>query len=194
MSIQSLKDRVPTAAVPGRWPDNSICVQQIDTNDHIIVIVIFWCPVWRLTRSLCINKSRLGNWDVMYLVPLAGNIQYIHTIYILYIYRHKLPITHCCCSVSACMMMMSVFCLLPASAAVQFVACAHLPITGAEEQILSCLEIITSGSYLPQVDHFWRIFRHRQFGGRELGEETKKSFQERNYIVISRTSINLLIF
>ena len=192
MSIQSLKDRVPTAAVPGRWPDNSICVQQIDTNDHIIVIVIFWCPVWRLTRSLCINKSRLGNWDVMYLVPLAGDIQYIHIIYI-YIYRHKLPITHCCCSVSACMMM-SVFCLLPASAAVQFVACAHLPITGAEEQILSCLEIITSGSYLPQVDHFWRIFRHRQFGGRELGEETKKSFQERNYIVISRTSINLLIF
>ena len=192
MSIQSLKDRVPTAAVPGRWPDNSICVQQIDTNDHIIVIVISWCPVWRLTRSLCINKSRLGNWDVMYLVPLAGDIQYIHIIYI-YIYRHKLPITHCCCSVSACMMM-SVFCLLPASAAVQFVACAHLPITGAEEQILSCLEIITSGSYLPQVDHFWRIFRHRQFGGRELGEETKKSFQERNYIVISRTSINLLIF
>ena len=192
MSIQSLKDRVPAAAVPGRWPDNSICVQQIDTNDHIIVIVIFWCPVWRLTRSLCINKSRLGNWDVMYLVPLAGDIQYIHIIYI-YIYRHKLPITHCCCSVSACMMM-SVFCLLPASAAVQFVACAHLPITGAEEQILSCLEIITSGSYLPQVDHFWRIFRHRQFGGRELGEETKKSFQERNYIVISRTSINLLIF
>ena len=143
MSIQSLKDRVPTAAVPGRWPDNSICVQQIDTNDHIIVIVIFWCPVWRLTRSLCINKSRLGNWDVMYLVPLAGDIQYIHIIYI-YIYRHKLPITHCCCSVSACMMMMSVFCLLPASAAVQFVACAHLPITGAEEQILSCLEIITT--------------------------------------------------
>ena len=92
-----------------------------------------------------------GDWHALYastspdwetgmsctLYPWQG----ISTIYLQY--RHKLPITHCCCSVSACMMM-SVFCLLPASAAVQFVACAHLPITGAEEQILSCLEIITT--------------------------------------------------
>ena len=67
-----------------------------------------------------------------------GGISTIYLQYLHYIYRHRLPIAHC----TSCMM--SVFCLLPASTAVQFVACAHLPITGAEEQILSCLEIITT--------------------------------------------------